>query len=159
MQLKVKFNLRKAKLYQIWLALYIPFIPLITYDLITTYWGVCIQRGFEMSDFALWIVPKIGYIPASLLLFGLYALGMLILAYFLYAFRQHDIWRVFLLFFWCLAMISYLRGFLINTNTLVYLHTNQTLIKPSKLVHIPASEIKEKIRVFHQVKKDFCRLI
>ena len=156
---KVKFSIKKASFKQLWLALYVPFIPFITYDLISTYWGVCIMGGFEMSPFALYFVPKIGYLPASLLLFGVYALNSGIIAYFIYICRNHDIWRFLFLLFWCLILLNYAKTFLLNTNTLLYMHANQTLVPQSELVSLPAEAVERRARIFYSVKKDFCRLI
>ena len=153
------FSLSHAKLTEIWLVLFIPFIPFIIYDVVSTYYGVCLHGGYEMSSFALWLVPKIHYIPASILLFASYAFGTFGLAWLLEKFKHHDVWKIFLLVFWSLALLSYLQGFMINTNTLVYIHTNHTLVNPHSLVKTPPAELHRRAAIFHSVKKDFCKLI
>lgn len=141
----------------LFLNLFLPFLTFIIIDLTTTYCGVCILGGLELNPLGIVIGSRFGFLFLSLFQVGIYAFGMAFLAYLFKSLAKSELWKIFLIVFWCLSLMSYSQIVVYNTSGIVY---NTTGVKPVKIKsELTEEQFKELKEEFEPIRPDFCRLI
>jgi len=144
---------------KLFLNLFLPFLTFIIIDLTTTYCGVCILGGLELNEFGIFIASKFGFLFLSFMQIGIYAFGMLFLTYLFKSLARSELWKIFLIVFWCLNLLSYSQIIVYNTSGIIHAVTGIKPVQTEKIVPLTKEQLREMEERFEPIRPDFCRLI
>lgn len=158
-EIKKSLKIEKADYKTLFLTLFLPFLTFIILDITTTYCGVCVLGGVELNPLGITIASRFGFLSLIPLTVGIYACGIAYLTYLFKVLAKNEIWKSFLIVFWCLSLISYSQTVVYNITDLIQTTTELPVVKQEKIISIPQEELKELYGEFEPIRPDFCRLI
>jgi ABC-type uncharacterized transport system fused permease/ATPase subunit len=137
---------------------FIPIFIFIVFDLISTYIGVCVYKGFELNFEAINLASKYGYLILFPYQVGKYGIAILLLTLFFVKTERFE-WKIFIILIWSILLLNYSRTILLNSNNLIYLATGKMVVPSQQIVYYPPEYLQQAKTEFYKVKENFCRLI
>ena len=127
-------------------------------DLLSTYYGVCVNHGIELNVNGINLMQEFGFIPGGLLYMLFNMMIALIFSVLLWKSRHDEISRVFVIVVIVLFLTDLSTTVVMNVNTISYQETGSGFAPPDSNYKDVTPRQKQMINETFS-RNDFCRLI
>lgn len=144
---------------QIFISLYLPIAMLVSLDLITTYYGVCVLGGIELNPIGTLITKDRGFLILLPYQFGTYGLFIAGFSFFIRMFSKWELWRLIFLILFVIVLLDYVDIIIYNLVGILHEKTGFDVVSQSDLDPITNETLQEIQQEFEPNRNDFCRLL